>query len=75
MTTLDDIAEAFEAIGRARAHYRDTLKAGLAAGVPQVDISDRLDRTRETLRRDAMNEEELAAHRAADRRRRRGAAA
>lgn len=69
MTTLDDIENAWNGIARARAHYRDTLKAGLAEGVQQVDISRRLGRTREMLRRDVMTDEQLAELKRADRER------
>ena len=67
MTTLEEIVEAFNAIGAAQERYRETLRAGLAAGVQQVEVSTALKRTRETIRRDAMDEQELAAAREADR--------
>lgn len=69
MITIDDIAAAFRQIEEARETYRRTLRAGLADGVHQVDISRHLGRTRETLRRDAMTDDELDAVRDADRRR------
>ncbi|MER7280544.1 hypothetical protein ABT369_39505 [Dactylosporangium sp. NPDC000244] len=69
MTTLDDIEEAWKGIERAKEHYRETLRAGLAADIPQVEISRRLGRTREMLRRDVMTDEQLAELKKADRER------
>lgn len=73
-TTLDDIETAYraiqDAIDQARQRYRRTLRAGLADGVQQTAVATRLGRTRETIRRDAMTDEETAVIRAADRRRR-----
>jgi hypothetical protein len=69
MTTLKDIVKAYKAIDVARERYRQTLRDGLENGVQQVDVCRALDRTRESVRRDAMTEEELEQAREADRRR------
>lgn len=69
MTTLDDIITAYRAIEAAQDRYRHVLRAGIAAGVRQVDICRALDRTRESVRRDAMPPEELARIRERDRQR------
>lgn len=69
-TTIDDIEAAYHAIDHARQEYRRILRAGLADGVQQTAVATRLGRTRETIRRDAMTDEETAVIRAADRRRR-----
>lgn len=69
MTTLDEIEDAWNDIARARERYRRTLRAGLDEGIPQVEISRRLGRTREMLRRDVMTDEQLAELKRADRER------
>jgi len=66
VTSLDDVEQAFRAIERTRQQYRETLRAALADGVTQADVSRRLDRSREILRQDAMSDEELAAVREAE---------
>lgn len=78
--TLDDVADAWHGIERARRaateHYRAVLRQAIADGVQQTDISERIDRSREMLRRDAMTDEERDALRqaATDRARRQRAA-
>lgn len=77
MPDVDDVVEAFNAIEAAWERYRATLRACLAEGAAegiagrQAEISRRLDRTREMLRRDAMTKEQREALRAteADRKR------
>jgi hypothetical protein len=66
---LNAIVSAWEGIARAEEHYRVTLRAGIAADVTQVEVSRRLGRTREMLRRDVMTEEQLAELKKADRER------
>lgn len=65
-TTLDDIARAYEAITEAEERYRATLRAGIADGVQQVEISARLGRSREKIRQDAMPDEKREKLREAD---------
>jgi len=68
-TTIDDIEAAYRAIDQARQKYRRVLRAGLGDGVPQTAVVARLGRTRETIRRDAMDDDALAVLHEADRRR------
>ena len=75
MTTLDDIKAAHAKIAEAEAHYRDVLRAGIADGVKQADVVRELGRTRETVRQDAMPDEERAALREVERQRREAAKA
>jgi hypothetical protein len=64
MPSVDEVVEAFEGIEKAWEHYRATLRACLAEGEAegiagrQAQISKRLNRTREMLRRDAMTDEQ-----------------
>lgn len=64
---------AVDSIRATEDHYRETLRAAISDGVPQVDISKALDRTREMIRRDAMTDEERSElkRRAAERERER----
>jgi cytochrome c551/c552 len=55
---LEDVAQAYAAIGDAEQHYRAILRAAIADGVKQADISRRLKRSDEMLRQDAMTDEE-----------------
>ena len=55
---MQDVIEAWNEISRAEERYRETLRAAIADGTPQVAISKALDRTREMLRRDAMTDEQ-----------------
>ena len=77
MPSVDDVVEAFEGIEKAWEHYRTTLRACLAEGEAegiagrQAQISKRLDRTREMLRRDAMTYEQREALRVAEAERKR----
>jgi hypothetical protein len=71
MATLEDVVRAFHAIGDAEERYRETLRQAIRDGVPQVDISRELKRTREMLRRDAMTDDEREALRRADAERKR----
>lgn len=70
---LPEIVAAWEAIEAAVEHYRAVLREALAAGVPQGDIAEALDRTREMIRQDAMTDEQRAEMRraAAERQQRR----
>lgn len=74
---VDDVVEAFNAIDKAWQGYRATLRACLAEGAAegvagrQAEISRRLDRTREMLRRDAMTDEQREALRLAEAERKR----
>ena len=58
VTTLREVIEAYEEIARAEERYRATVRAAIAEGVKQASIARALNRTRESIRRDAMNEEE-----------------
>jgi hypothetical protein len=77
MPTVDDVVEAYEGIEKAWEHYRDTLRACIAEGEAegrsgrQAEISKRLNRTREMLRRDAMTDEQREALRIAEAERKR----
>lgn len=79
MPDVDDVEAAFRAIDRAWETYRATLRAclaeGEAAGVAgrQAEISRRLGRTREMLRRDAMTDEQRETLRLAEAERKRKA--
>lgn len=81
MPSVDDVVEAFEGIEKAWENYRTTLRAALAEGEAegiagrQARISERLGRTREMLRRDAMTFEQREALRIAEAERKREAAA
>lgn len=70
-TRTQEIVDAFHLIEQRRCEYEEVLRAGLQEGVPQVDISKALNRTREMLRRDAMPEEEREKLRQADAERKR----
>jgi len=76
MPSVDDVVEAFDAINKAWENYRATLRACIQEGEAegrsgrQAEISRRLDRTRETLRQDAMTNEERAELRRAEAKRR-----
>lgn len=71
MVTLKDIVEAHRAITEARERYRELLRAGLADGVTQSQIARALDVTRETVRRDALPDDQREALRRADAERKR----
>jgi hypothetical protein len=73
VTSLQDVIEAWNAIGQAEERYRETVRAAIADGVPQVRIAEAIGRTREMIRRDAMTDEarEVLRHAEADRLRRR----
>lgn len=79
MPDVDDVVEAFNAIDRAWENYRATLRASLAESAAegisgrQAEISRRLGRTREMLRRDAMTEDQREALRLAEAERKRSA--
>lgn len=55
---MQDVINAWNAIADAEKRYRETVRAALADGVPQVAIAKALDRTREMIRRDAMTDEQ-----------------
>lgn len=81
MPSVDDVVEAFEGIEQAWENYRKTLREALAEGEAegvagrQARISERLGRTREMLRRDAMTEEQREQLRIAEAERKRALAA
>lgn len=81
MPSVDDVVGAFEAIEKAWENYRATLRAALAEGEAegiagrQAAIAKKLDRTREMLRRDAMNEEQREELRRVEAERKRAATA
>lgn len=58
MTTIDDVKAAFARIEEAEVAYRATVRAALTAGVKQADLARELNRNRDSLRQDAMPEEE-----------------
>ncbi|MET8278358.1 hypothetical protein [Micromonospora sp. NPDC005174] len=58
--------DAWNDIARAEERYRETLRAAIADGVPQVKIAAAIDRTREMLRRDAMTDEQREAFKRAE---------
>ncbi len=60
-----------QAFNEAKERYRETVRAALSDGVAQTAIADALSRTRESIRQDAMTDEELAAFKAAQAERRR----
>ncbi|MEV1315445.1 hypothetical protein AB0J14_05090 [Micromonospora arborensis] len=66
MTNLQDVIDAWNDITRAEERYRETLRAAIADGVPQVKIAAAIDRTREMLRRDAMTDEQREAFKKAE---------
>ena len=53
---MQDVINAWQDIARAEERYRETVRAAIADGVPQVAIAKALDRTREMIRRDAMTD-------------------
>lgn len=77
MPSVDDVVNAWNAIEKAQEHYRRTLRACVEEGEAegksgrQAEISRRIGRTRETLRQDAMTDEERAQLRKAEADRRR----
>lgn len=81
MPTVEDVEVAFRAIDKAWEVYRATLRACIAEGETegiagrQAEISRRLGRTREMLRRDAMTDEQREALRLAEAERKRRAKA
>ena len=58
---MQDVIEAWDAIGQAEERYRETVRAAIAGGVPQVRIAEAIGRTREMIRRDAMSDEQREA--------------
>jgi hypothetical protein len=77
MPSVDDVVDAFAGIEKAWEYYRNTLRECLAEGSAegvagrQAEISRRLNRTREMLRRDAMTDEQREALRLAEAERKR----
>lgn len=68
VTTLQDVIEAWtarceaeQALRDAEERYRETVRAALSDGVTQSSIAKSLDRTRESIRQDAMTDEERDA--------------
>lgn len=55
---MQDVIDAYRAIAAAEERYRETVRAAISDGVPQVQIAKALDRTREMIRRDAMTDEQ-----------------
>lgn len=80
MPSVDDVVNAFQEIDRAWERYRAALRACIAEGAEegrsgrQAEISRRLNRTREMLRRDAMTDDQREALRIAEMERKRAAA-
>src|SRR5437016_3416437 len=64
MPSVNDVVHAFEGIEKAWENYRTTLRACLAEGKAenevgrQAEIARRLGRDRETIRQDAMSDEQ-----------------
>lgn len=79
MPSVDDVVHAFEKIDKVWEEYRATLRACLAEGEAegtmgrQAEISRRLGRTREMLRRDAMTDEQREVLRQVEAERKRAA--
>lgn len=71
MSTLNDVIEAWRAIDAAEQRYRAILRQALDGGVQQAEISRALGRTRESIRQDALSEEERAEIRRRDAERKR----
>lgn len=63
---MNDVVEAWAGIARAEEHYRETLRAAIASGASQTEISKALNRTREMLRRDVMTPQQREELRRAD---------
>lgn len=62
VTTINDVIAAYQKIGEAELNYRATLREALTEGaVTQAEVSRKLDRNRETLRQDALPEDERTA--------------
>lgn len=57
----NDSREAERRLRELEERYRKTVRAAIADGVRQAEISKAIDRTREMIRRDAMTDEERAA--------------
>jgi len=66
MSTVPEVVEAWNAIERAEAHYREVLRSALAVRGTQAQLMTALGRSREQLRQDAMTDAERDAIRAAD---------
>ncbi len=66
---MQDVIDAYAAIEEARERYRETVRAAISDGVSQSAIAKALDRTRESIRRDAMPTEQREALEAAERER------
>lgn len=81
MPSVDDVVNAYSAIEQAWEHYRQTLRACIEEGSAegksgrQAEISQRIGRTREALRQDAMTADQRKALRETEAERRRAAAA
>jgi hypothetical protein len=79
MPSVDDVVAAWDAIEDAWDNYRKTLRDCIAEGTDegrsgrQAEISRRIERTREMLRRDAMTTEQREALRIAEMERKRAA--
>ena len=58
---MKDVIDAWNAIGQAEERYRETVRAAITDGVPQVRIAEAIGRTREMIRRDAMSDEQREA--------------
>lgn len=68
---MQDVIEAYNAIGEAEKNYRNLVREALKSGVQQVEIATALKRTREMIRRDAMTDEQRAELRRAEAERKR----
>lgn len=66
---MQDVIDAYNAIEEARERYRESVRAAISDGVSQTSIARALDRTRESIRRDAMPAEQREALEASERER------
>jgi hypothetical protein len=69
VTNLQDVIEAWNGIEEAWERYRETVRAAMSDGVTQTSIATAIDRTRESIRRDAMPTEQRQALEASERER------
>ncbi len=57
---MQDVINAYEEIRQAEERYRATVRAAIADGIRQSAIARALNRTRESIRRDAMTDDQRA---------------
>ena len=63
---MQDVIDAYAEIRRAEERYRQTVREALAGGTRQAEIAKALNLTRETIRRDAMSDEQRESLRKAE---------